>query len=574
MAIRARIKTQKNKNGTTRSYLCLVESYWDKEKKGGREREIANLGRIDLADNQDLADKIIQALEKHTVRNEIIASIEDIEPESAKYFGSIQIFRTLWNKLGFEKILREYICKSNFETDFVETIFMMVCNKLMNPKSERATDIWKDDVYEPLWDKFQLHHLYRALDFLIEHKKNIEIDLFNSVRNLFNLKVDVVMFDTTSISYWGEGHRAPDLLKYGVAKNKRNDLKQVIVGIIMDQTGIPLGHEVWQGNKSDKPAFKEIIEKVKTRYSINKVILVADRGMISEDNIAFLEENKYEYVLGVKMRQLPKTRQHILLENSKEFKHIKVSEDSKNSGLMYKEMLESTLWEMEQTKIRPDTDFSELAKEYSKTDKGKRRWIVCLNPQIEAIDSKKREYFRQILENKIEFSAAKDWIINNGYKKYINIKDMTIELNEERLREDELYDGKWIMISNSSLDVSELITTYKNLNAIERHFRDLKSELEVGPVYHHKERRIRAHIFLSFIALQIKTGITRMLKSEIRDVSYSEAMNDVSKIKAVTFNVGNRTIVMRTKFEGLANFVYSATGTKIPNKMLYEESLT
>lgn len=567
MAIRTRIKTQKNKNGTTRSYLCLIESYWDKEKKGGREREIANLGRIDLPDNQDLADKIIHALEKHAIRNEMIASIENIEPESAKHFGTIQIFRTLWNKLGFEKILRKYISKTNLETNFVETIFMMVCNKLMTSESERATDIWKDDVYEPLWDNFQLHHLYRALDFLIEHKQNIEIDLFNSVKNLFNLKIDVVMFDTTSISYWGEGHKAPALLKHGVAKNKRNDLKQVIVGIIMDQNGIPLGHEVWSGNKSDKPAFKEIIEKIKTRYAINKIILVADRGMISEDNIAFLEKNKYEYILGVKMRQLPKTRRHLLLENKEEFKPLK------DSGLMYKEMPESILWKAEQTQLKPDVDFSELAKEYSETEKGKRRWTVCLNPQIEAIDAKKREYFRQILENKIEFSTAKDWIINNGYKKYLNIKDMTVELNEERLREDALYDGKWAMISNSSLDASELIAAYKNLNRIERHFRDLKSELEVGPVYHHKERRIRAHIFISFIALQIKTGITKMLKLEAPKISYSEAMNDVSKIKAVTFNMGNRKVVMRTKFEGLANFVYSATGTKFPNKILYEKNM-
>jgi len=565
MAIRGRIKTYKNKDGTTRQYLCLVESYWDKEKKGGREREIANLGRIDLPENKELPDRIIAALEKNAVRTKILKSISDIKPVSSKEFGQIQIFRTLWNKLGFEKVLRNYLEKTNLETDFVEAIFMMVCNKLIEPASERGADIWKNEVHEPKWDNYQLHHLYRAMDFLIAHKANVEVDLYNSVRDLFNIKVDVVMFDTTSLSYWGEGEEAPEFLKHGYAKNKRKDLKQIVIGLIMDQSGIPLGHEVWSGNCSDKPAFKEIIEKIKHKYSIGKVILVADRGMISEDNINFLEQNNYDYILGAKMRQLPKTRKHILLEDRNEFKKMD------DSYLLYKEMTEYQLWEKEQKILKPDTDFSEFIKKYALTSKGKRRWIACLNPQIETMDANKRKYFQEILENKVEFSTAKDWIISNGYKKYVNITDFAISLNEERLKEDELYDGKWLMITSSSLEAFEIIKAYKNLSHIERHFRDLKSELEVGPIYHRVERRIKAHVFLSFLALQIKAGITKLLKAKNPKISYSEAIRDVAKIKAVRFNIEDKSIVMRTKFEGLASFVYSTTGTKIPNQILIEE---
>ena len=518
MSIYARVKNFKNKDGSTRSYLYLVESTYDPKTKMSKQRNICNLGRIDDPGTSKVVDNIIKHLSEFSEKIKILNIEQDIDVDEAKTYGEIQIFRKLWKDLGLEKVLTKYFSKTNKQVDLVEAIFAMVCNRLIAPSSERAMNRWKEDVYEPKWDRYDLHHFYRALDFLADHKENLELSLYKASKDLFNYKVDVVMFDTTSVSYWGEGEVANELLKYGYPKNKRNDLKQLVIGIIMDQKGFPIGHEVWEGNKSDKPAFKEVIEKIKKKYSIGKVIMVADRGMVSEDNIKYLEENGYEYILGVKMRQMSKIRKEILLSDEG-FEDI-------GKRLKGKEIREMELWEREK-KQRGEEVKEEEKEVYSESLKSKRRWVVCYNEEIASIEKEKREYFQKIIENKIEFDTAKEWLIKNGYRKYVRIEDMKISLDEDKLMEEEIYDGKWVLITNSSLSIGELIWGYKGLAKIENHFRDLKSEIEVGPIYHYTERRIRGHIFVCFIALQMKVLLTQKLEEIGEDLTYSEVMRDV-----------------------------------------------
>jgi transposase len=333
-----------------------------------------------------------------------------------------------------------------------------------------------------------------------------------------------------------------------------------VIGIIMDQNGYPIGHEVWEGNKSDKPAFKEIIDKVKKKYEIDKVILVADRGMVSEENIKYLEDNGYEYILGVKMRQLSKTKKEILLQDEG-FSRIG------ETVLKAKELKGYELWEKEKA-LKGEEIRDEEREEYIRSNIGKRRWIVCLNEEVEEIDKEKREYFRKIIEDKIEFSTAKEWIIRNGYKKYVKIEDMKIRLDEEKLSEDELYDGKWVLVTNSKLSIPEVIGGYKGLSKIERHFRELKDEIEVGPIYHYVERRIRAHIFVSFIALQMKVALTKKLKEIDEEVSYSEVLSDLRRMRAVKVNIGGERLMIRIDPQEKAQLAFKAVKKMIPPKIL------
>lgn len=293
---------------------------------------------------------------------------------------------------------------------------------------------------------------------------------------------------------------------------------------------------------------------------IGRVILVADRGMISEENLEYLEENKYEYVLGVKMRQLKDFRKHYLLDDDG-------FEPMEGTSLHVKEISEYELWYRERIHYSGMPSDNEI-REFKKNSKSKRRWVMCLNKFMEKLDKRNREYFRQIIEGKIEYRTAKEWIVKNGYKKYVHIDEMKISLNEERLEEDELYDGKWVMISNSTLPAFTLVKTYKELSKIERHFRDLKNELEVGPIYHYTESRIRAHIFVCFIALQLKVALTKRLKQLNEDVSYSEVMRDVSRIKAIELCAEEQKIILRTDIEGNAHLAFKAVKTPVPNKVI------
>ena len=559
MSIYARVKNFKNKDGSTRSYLYLVESTYDPKNKMSKQRNICNLGGIDDPGTSKVVDNIIKHLSEFSEKIKILNIEQDIDVDEAKTYGEIQIFRKLWKDLGLEKVLTKYFSKTNKQVDLVEAIFAMVCNRLIAPSSERAMNRWKEDVYEPKWDRYDLHHFYRALDFLADHKEKLELSLYKASKDLFNYKVDVVMFDTTSVSYWGEGEVANELLKYGYPKDKRNDLKQLVIGIIMDQRGFPIGHEVWEGNKSDKPAFKEVIEKIKKKYSIGKVIMVADRGMVSEDNIKYLEENGYEYILGVKMRQMSKIRKEILLSDEG-FEDI-------GKRLKGKEIREMELWEREK-KQRGEEVKEEEKEVYSESLKSKRRWVVCYNEEIASIEKEKREYFQKIIENKIEFDTAKEWLIKNGYRKYVRIEDMKISLDEDKLMEEEIYDGKWVLITNSSLSIGELIWGYKGLAKIENHFRDLKSEIEVGPIYHYTERRIRGHIFVCFIALQMKVLLTQKLEEIGEDLTYSEVMRDVRKIRAVEVKIGDKKVITRTNLKVKADLAFRAIGGVIPPKII------
>jgi len=269
--------------------------------------------------------------------------------------------------------------------------------------------------------------------------------------------------------------------------------------------------------------------------------MVADRGMVSEDNIKYLEENGYEYIRWVKMRQMSKIRKEILLSDEG-FEDI-------GKRLKGKEIREMELWEREK-KQRGEEVKEEEKEVYSESLKSKRRWVVCYNEEIASIEKEKREYFQKIIENKIEFDTAKEWIIKNGYRKYVRIEDMKISLDEDKLMEEEIYDGKWVLITNSSLSIGELIWGYKGLAKIENHFRDLKSEIEVGPIYHYTERRIRGHIFVCFIALQMKVLLTQKLEEIGEDLTYSEVMRDVRKIRAVEVKIGDKKVITRTNLEG------------------------
>lgn len=244
MSIHVRTKTYKNKDGSTREYLYLIESYWDSKLKTTKQRNLCCLGRTDDEKISHIANNIVQGLMKYTTRRRFLDISDENNSFKTKSFGEIKIFRKIWEEIGFKDILDRYLRKTRKQVSLTEAIFAMVCNRLMSPGSDRSICDWKERVYEPLWDNFDVNHFYRALDFLISHKEEIEIEMFESVKDLFNCKVDILMFDTTSVSYWGEGLHASRLLRHGYAKNKRFDLKQTIIGIIMDQDGIPLGHEV------------------------------------------------------------------------------------------------------------------------------------------------------------------------------------------------------------------------------------------------------------------------------------------------------------------------------------------
>jgi len=512
------LKTKRriNKNGTVVEYLQIVESYRSSEGKP-KHRVILSLGRKDNQKLQEKFSKLTFKLAEITGIKDLVNLNEELLHVWSKSIGPCLVFRKLWNDLGFNVI---------FEGEYHEEIFMMVVNRLCDPQSKLACMDWKEAIYEPQWDDIKLHDLYFGLDWLEKSKGRVEVQIFNRTRNLFSHNVDLILFDTTSVSYWGEGNTAPALLKRGHAKNKRNDLKQLIVGLLMTRDGMPIGHEVFPGNQVDVVSFSHVVTKLKERFNLGRIIWVCDRGMISKSNLDVLEGLKQEYIIGVKMRQLEGGFKAVLLDDH----HTGYTKLSNNLFVKVKEL-------------------------------NNRRYIVCYNPEQAEIDATNREYFKQIIAKKVVEKNDKEWIVKNGYRKYLKLKEDIIEsVNYERLEKEKIYDGKWVLLTNTSLEYTEIAKHYKSLWQIERAFKELKSTLDLSPMYHWTEKRIRGHIFICFLALVLELSFRKALRGE----SYTKVMSDLKQVQAVLSKVRDKEFLKRTELPGRSHLAFRAVQLQIP----------
>lgn len=522
-----RIMRRKNKDGTKREYLCIVRS----KREGRRIKQlfIGNLGRIDQLQGSEEIDNLVKRLGKYCKRVKLYTA-EDISNEWDKEYGLVEVYKRLWEELGFGEMFRKYLREYGYKMDVESAIKAMVIGRLISPKSKLGTYGWIDNVYEQRWEGLELQHFYRAMDFLLEQKAKMEGEIFEELRDLFHQGLDLIMFDTTSIRYRGEG--GDELIQYGYSRDKLKNVKQIIIGILMTRGGIPVGHEVWRGDTSDVSAFTQIIDKVKNRFKINRVIFIADRGMVSKKTLEKLDECKYEYIVGIKMRRLDKgTRVELL------------------SPIGFNKVAESL--EVKERVID-----------------GK-RYIVCYNPEEAEEEARDREYFTKILKEKIDKNTIKDWIIKNGYKKYLKISGAEIKLDEERLRKEVLYDGKWILLTNTDFPSKDVSFYYKGLWQIERGFRSLKTELETAPIYHWIEPRIRAHIYICFLALVMRIALEKRIKAIDPNLRFSEVIDDVSKIKATKLRINDEEFIIRTDLTGNAHIAFKAVNMRVPNKILY-----
>jgi len=525
-----KVLTQKNKkDGHTRKYLQLVES----KRINGQPRQVvlASLGRFDTEQGEKKLEKLAKAFVDASQRLKLINLARDLKALSCKEYGPLLVFKRIWQELDLGKVLKREFGDVNTEFDLSEAVFNMVLNRLTAPSSKRQLNLWEQNIDGI--ESFELHQYYRALDYLIEHKEKIEQGIFCQMRDLFHSKVDVVLFDTTTVAYYGDSNQHEELLDYGFSKIRRSDLKQIVVGIIMSKEGVPLGHEVFEGNKNDVTCFREIIDKISSKFQLGKVVLVGDRGMISKKNIAYLEEGGYQYILGYRMRTIPQEKRHQVFSSSP-------FETLKGSSLQYKEV----------------------------TYDG-RRLIVCFNAERAEKDREHRERILERLEKKISTGKLASVIDNKHYKRFLRIKGEKPTIDDEKVKRDEQYDGLFVLTSNTEMSGPEVVMSYKDLWQVELAFRQLKSEIEMGPIYHWKDRRIRGHIMVCFLAFVLRTTLYKKLKAASQEkVSYSGVVGDLKSLQTCELELGDSRAKVRTEMKPGATLAMKAMGMRPPDRIL------
>lgn len=524
----ARNHTVKNKDGSTRTYLQICQS----ERVNGKPRPtvLMNLGRVDTPEGKEFVGDLAKILIESTGLFSFLDLNKDITTEWTKNLGFNFVFSHLWNVSGLKNIVNNATNDLETEYNVSDVLYNMILNRLHDPSSKRRLPCWQEKIYGI--NQYQEQHYYRTLDHLIAHKEDIEKNLFLNQIQSHKESVDIALFDTTTLVYYGEGDKGEDLLACGFSKARRGDLKQVVIGVIMSGEGIPLGYEVFSGNTNDVTCFKSIIDKIKTKFNLRKLILVGDRGMISKKNIEHLHEAGYEYILGYRMRTIPKEDRSAILSKA-DFKIIK------KDSLHFKEV-----------------NYNE------------QRLLVCYNPERAILDKEKREEILNRLGEKIKGATIKSIVTNPEYKKFLKIHGDDPEIDLEKVAQDELYDGVFVLTSNTKLSGRTIIERYKDLWQIEAGFRCLKDELEAGPIYHWKDRRIRAHIMVCFFALILRIELNKKLKEFDNEISFSDVMSNLEDLDAVSLTLKSSHVITRTELKSGAKIAFSALDLKVPEKTL------
>lgn len=515
-------------NGRSYQYLHIVQNARENGKV--RQRIVGSLGRLDqLLEKGDL-ERVIQQLVEHCPGVKLLRAqaAGQLQVRSDKVWGPVLVFNRLWEELGLKEHLIELARRKRkrFDFDFERMVFAHVLQRFLEPGSDLSGSKWIETVAEPGFEKLELPHFYRSLGFLWEKKEQIEKALYDRGRDLFNQDLDLVFFDTTSTYF--EGQSLKGWAKLGKSKDHRPDHLQLVVGVVMRRDAMPVCCEIWPGNTSDIKTLVPIVKALKKRFEIRKVILVCDRGMVSKANLEELEKAQFEYIVGMKMRGLVEVRDEVLGRAGR-----------------YQQ-------------VGPNLQVKEVSVEG-------RRYVICYNPEEAEKDRKDREAILSKMRQKIASGGVKRLINNRGYKRFLKLKSEAVEIDQKKIKQEERYDGKYVLRTITELPAAEVAQAYRQLTWIERLWRELKDVVEMRPIYHWKKREnVQGHIFACFLSLYLAALLKRKLKEAGLKIQWDEVIRDLSAMRAVTVQLGGENYLMRSPLKGCAGQVFNAVGVKAP----------
>lgn len=528
-------------------YLQICRSVRDGKKV--KQQVIATIGRMDQLNAKGEIEKLVRSLAKYSEKALMILGGKS-DPSAISYkIGPSLIFERLWEESGIKSVLLHHLSDRNFNFDVERALFLTVMHRLLISGSDRFCDRWSRDYRIKGTDQIQLHHLYRAMAWLGEElldqtgknelaplctKDLIEESLFRMNRDLFS-GLDLVFFDTTSIYFEGEGGES--LGQYGNSKDHRPDLKQMVVGAVLDNNGRPISCEMWKGNTADIKTLIPVVDRLKKRFSIQNFCVVADRGMISHETKESLKDRKLTYILGVRMRKVKQVRQ--LVYNNQDISSY-----------------EEVYPEEKSAKAPAPLKVKEI-----KTDKC--RYILCYNSRQARKDKRDREIIIESLKEKIK-SDAKSLIGNKGFRKYLKVDRETVMLNEEKIKSESIFDGIWVLETNHTGSAKEIALKYKELWQVEHVFRDTKSLLDTRPIFHRKDSTIRGHVFCSFLALVVRKELQNRLEKVGYEFEWAEIKQDLCALQETEITEKEKKITIRSNCQGVCSKVFQSVGVAIP----------
>lgn len=542
------------KNSVGQSYYHLVESYW--ENGQSKQRTLLALGKAE----DGRLDNLITAISRHKEVLGILDLAKAISVDETFIYGPLLILEKIFSRFGVDAIL-EGVAKDHprLGFDLRQIVFTEVVCRFVRPGSKlKIFEYWQNKLYpEMIASDIELHQLYRALDVLHKNKEAIEKGLFWHDRDLLSMQVDVVLYDLTTLHFESIREDIGNLRRFGYSKNKRTDCTQVILGLLLDTEGIPLGFEIYPGNTFEGKTLKDIVKKMRQKFKVRRFIFVADRGIFSGENLEQIRsgcgneiQEEGEFIVGMKLGVFKK--RHEEFYDTSRFEWV-------NDELAIYE-----------TRHHED------------------RCIITWSKARAQRDQKAREDILTKIRKKLSLKKvnAKTFVTNRNYQKYLTglNEGENLSLNEKAIAEEAAKDGFFGVVTNvKEIPAKEIVANYKNLWRIEDAFGEIKGTLKARPVFHWTDKRIVGHLMICFLAYFCEAQMTKALRRKgfqlespaidqgtikPRPLTVVEAMREMGEIRAIPVNIRGKTIWVRTDIAGNAVKLFKAAELKIPPKVL------
>jgi hypothetical protein len=539
---------EKHINGYT--YLYLVETV--REDGRAKQRIIKNLGRKEVVVASGGLERLAASVARYAERAMVLSQLEAGTPDrlACRRIGAPLLFGRLWEQTGCRAVLEELLGGRGFEFPVERAVFATVLHRIMVSGSDRACEKWLADYDLPGIGGLALHQLYRAMAWLGEElppdqqagatpfaprtvKDLVEERLFARRRDLF-AELSVVFMDTTSLSFTGAGGEC--LGERGYSKDHRPDLMQMVLGVVVDAEGQPVCSEMWPGNTADVSVLLPVIDRLRGRFAIGRVCVVADRGMLSAATIAALEERGLEYVLGARERSDTLVRQ-VVLADSRPFTPLCIPRAAGK---------ETQLWVKEVTAEG-------------------RRYVACRNEAEAAKDAADRRAVVEALDRQLQ-RGDKALIGNSAFRRYLRRagKGQAFEIDPGKLADEARYDGVFVLRTNAQITPLQAVLRYRDLLQVEDLFRTAKALMRTRPIHHSSDAAIRGHVFCSFLALVLRKELdARCRKAGFRP-EWGDVLLDLDRLQEVEITKDGRRMTLRTPATGVAGPLFKATGIALP----------
>ena len=535
-----RTTSRTNADGTKVEYYQLAESVWDSKRGCAVPRIVYNFGRADEVDGEKLR-RLARSILRVLPAEEALATEEGVKLIDSWSFGGLHVLDRLWRELGIQEVLTKHMSAKELRQPFERALFAMVANRALRPYSKLYLwEQWlREEVCFPEGREIELHHLYFGMDFLERQKEAIEKEVYFRVADLFNLDVDLIFYDTTSLHFeideedegdaegMIEGSEAAGKRKYaaprkrGKSKNGRGDVPQIVVGLAVTRDGMPVRSWVFPGNTSDVTTVEQVKKDLRG-WRLGRCVFVGDAGMNSEENRRTLARGNGKYILAAKMRAGDEVTKKVMTRPGRY--HT----------------------------IAPTLRAKEV---FVGDGERRRRYVVCHNPAEAERQARHRERVLAALQAELATLAPPkrgghhskrscELLTTERFERYLRqTKRGLLRIDRAAVAREKRLDGKWVVTSNDdTLTAEDLALGYKQLMQVEVCWRMLKSGLWMRPVRHWRPHRIHAHVSLCVLALLL----TRVAEIRAGD-TWRNITAKLAPLKVVEYERGGAHVYQTTE---------------------------